>query len=66
ALAGYFLVNPLFGLVLHGYGIKNSDLIVKAGLMVIPVVAITAMIFLLCYLMSGRMKRLSAYGLIQE
>ncbi len=66
ALAGYFLVNPLFGLVLHGYGIKNSDLIVKASLMVIPVVAITSMIFLLCYLMSGRMKRLSAYGLIQE
>ena len=66
AVLGYFGINPMFALVLNGYGIKNSDLIIKAALMLLPVAAVTALVFACSYLLSGRMKKLSAYKLIQE
>ncbi|MBO4877573.1 MAG: FtsX-like permease family protein [Ruminococcus sp.] len=66
AVAGYFLTNPLFALVLSSYGIRRSDLILKPELIAIPIVSVTAIVFLFSFVMSGRMKRLSAYKLIQE
>ena len=66
AVLGYFSINPLFALVLGGYGIKNSDLIVKPALTALPVIAVTVLVFVFTFIMSGRMKKLSAYRLIQE
>ena len=66
AVVGYFGINPLFALVLGGYGIKNSDLIIRASLIALPIIAVTALVFVFSYIMSGRMKKLSAYKLIQE
>jgi ABC-type lipoprotein release transport system permease subunit len=66
AVVGYFGINPLFALVLGGYGIKNSDLIIRAALIALPIIAVTALVFVFSYIMSGRMKKLSAYKLIQE
>ena len=66
AVMGYFGINPLFALVLGGYGIKNSDLMIKAPLIILPIAAVTILVFLFSFIMSGRMKKLSAYKLIQE
>lgn len=66
AVTGYFGINPLFALVLSGYGIKNSDLIIRSALMVIPIAAVTILVFIFSFAMSGKMKKLSAYKLIQE
>ena len=64
--AGYFGIDPMFALVLSGYGIKSSDLIIKPELMILPVIAVTILVFGFSFIMSGKMKKLSAYKLIQE
>ena len=66
AAAGYFLVNPLFTVVLGSYGIRDADLIVKPFVSVITAAAVAVMMFAFSFVMSGRMKKLSAYKLIQE
>ena len=66
AIAGLFGINPLFATVLCGYGIKNSELIIKSALIALPVIAVTILVFLCSFAMSGKMKKLSAYKLIQE
>ena len=66
AVCGYFLINPLFGLVLSGFGIKSSHLIIKPELVVAPAMAVIIMVFVFSFVMSGRMKKVSAYKLIQE
>ncbi len=66
AAAGYFLVNPLFTVVLGGYGIRDADLIVKPFVSVVTAAVIAVMMFTFSFVMSGRMKKLSAYKLIQE
>lgn len=66
AVVGYFFINPLFGFVLGGFGIKSSHLIVKPELVVGPAIAVVIMVFVFSFVMSGRMKKVSAYRLIQE
>jgi ABC-type lipoprotein release transport system permease subunit len=66
AVAGYFFVNPLFGLVLNGYGLKNSNLIIKPSLTFAACIVVTLSVFVLSYIMSYRMKKVSAYDLIRE
>lgn len=66
AISGYFLVNPLFTQVLSGYGIKDADLIIKPLLSVITAIAVAVMVFIFSFVMSGKMKKVSAYKLIQE
>ncbi|MDO4863129.1 MAG: ABC transporter permease [Ruminococcus sp.] len=65
-LLGYFLLNPLFTLILGGYGVRNADLLHQPLVIAIAVAAVTVMVFIFCFVMSGRMKKLSAYRLIQE
>ena len=66
AVAGYFFVNPLFGFVLNGYGLKNSNLIIKPSLTFAACIVVTLSVFVLSYIMSYRMKKVSAYDLIRE
>ncbi|MCR5632997.1 MAG: ABC transporter permease [Eubacterium sp.] len=66
AVVGYFFINPLFGFVLGGFGIKSSHLIVRPELVAGPAIAVVIMVFIFSFVMSGRMKRISAYKLIQE
>lgn len=63
---GYFLINPLFALIFGGFGIRNADLIVCPVLIVFTIVIVTLLVFGFSFLLSGRMKRVSAYQLIQE
>ncbi len=64
--AGYILLDPLFTLILGGYGIRNADLLLQPLLIPVTVVSVTLVMFVFSFIMSRRMKKLSAYKLIQE
>ena len=66
AIGGYFLINPFFTEILRSYGIRSADLIVKPFISVMTSISVAALIFILSFIMSGKMKTLSAYKLIQE
>ena len=66
AVLGYLLLDPLFKLILGGYGIRDANLLLQPLLILITAAAVTGMVFIFFFLMSGRMKKLSAYKLIQE
>lgn len=66
SIIGYFLSNKLIAVMFRSFGIMKSDFIIHAGM--IPIVSILMVVFtfVMAYLMSGRIKRISAYKLIQE
>ena len=66
SVLGYLFLNPLFTLILGGYGIRNANLLLRPLMILITAAAVTVMVFVFCFVMSGRMKKLSAYKLIQE
>ncbi|MBO6115293.1 MAG: FtsX-like permease family protein [Lachnospiraceae bacterium] len=66
AVLGHCLINPLFELVFRSFGIMKSDLIMKPVLIILSVVAVSILVFAASYIMSGKMKRVSVYNLIQE
>ena len=66
SVLGYFLLNPLFTVILGGYGIRSADLLLQPLMIAITTVSIIIMVFVFSFVMSGRMKKLSAYRLIQE
>ena len=66
AVLGYFLLNPMFTLILGGYGIRDANLLLQPLVILITAVAVTIMVFVFCFLMSGKMKKLTAYKLIEE
>ena len=66
AVLGFFLVNPLVSAVLGGFGIASADFLVSPGMIGITTAVLAVLVFGMTYLMSGRMKRVSAYELIRE
>ena len=66
SVAGYILLNPLFTLILGGYGIRNANLLLQPLLIPITAISVTLLVFAFSFIMSGRMKKLSVYKLIQE
>jgi ABC-type antimicrobial peptide transport system permease subunit len=66
ALAGYLYSNPLLAAVLSNYGLKVSRLIIHPDFMVVPAATVPVLVFIFSFIMSGRMKKISAYKLIQE
>ena len=66
AVLGFFLVNPLISIVLGGFGVASADFLVSPALIGITIVVLAVLVFGMTYLMSGRMKKVSAYELIQE
>ena len=66
AVLGHIFINPLFALIFRSFGVMKSDLIMKPILILITVAAVSVLVFCFSYILSGRMKRVSAYKLIQE
>lgn len=66
SVLGYFMINPVFTLVLGGYGLKKADLITQPVLMLPTALAVIVFVFIFSYVMSKKMKKVSAYRLIQE
>ncbi|MBO7451589.1 MAG: FtsX-like permease family protein [Clostridiales bacterium] len=66
AIMGYLGINGLFAVVLSNYGIKRSHLIVRPELSVISAVVVISLVFVMSFIMSRKMKKISAYKLMQE
>lgn len=56
----------MFALIFRGFGIMKSDLIIKMLFVLPSVVLVSLVVFGFGYIMSGKMKKISAYNLIQE
>ncbi|MCR5148519.1 MAG: ABC transporter permease, partial [Eubacterium sp.] len=66
AILGFLLVNPLLSAVLSGFGIASADFLLVPALIFITIAVVGILVFGMTYLMSGRMKKISAYQLMQE
>ena len=63
---GYFLTNPLITLIFWGFGIKKAELYVRVGVSLFAACAVVLFTMLISYLAARKMKKVSAYELIQE
>ncbi|MCR5105602.1 MAG: FtsX-like permease family protein [Eubacterium sp.] len=66
SVMGNVLTNPLFNVIFKSFGVENSDLIIKGITIPITIVMVALLVFVVTFIMSGRMKKVSAYKLIQE
>lgn len=58
--------NVLFDLIFNSYGIRNSDLLINPVVVPVTLLLVTVIVFVISFLMSGRMRKVSAYQLISE
>ena len=65
-IAACLTTNKLFDLIFSSYGIKNSDLLINPGVIPVTILLVTLLVFVISFIMSGRMKKISAYQLISE
>lgn len=66
SVMGNVLTNPLFNVIFKSFGVENSDLIIKGITIPITIIMVALLVFVVTFIMSGRMKKVSAYKLIQE
>ena len=66
AVLGHFLINPLFKIVFGSFGIMQSTLIMKPVLILLSSLAVCLLVFFFSFILSGRMKKVAPYVLIQE
>ena len=66
ALLGFVLVNPLMTAILSGFGMHKIDFIIFPVLILLTIILIGTLVFAMTYVMSGSMKKVSAYELISE
>ncbi len=66
AVLSCFTTNRLFDLVFGSYGIRNSDLTVNPLVIPVTILIVTLMVFVISFVMTGKMKKISAYKLISE
>ena len=65
-IAACLTTNKLFDLIFSSYGIRNSDLLINPVVIPVTLAIVTLMVFVISFVMSGRMKKVSAYQLISE
>ncbi len=65
-IAACLTTNKLFDLIFSSYGIKNSDLLINPCVIPVTILLVTLLVFVISFIMSGRMKKVSAYQLISE
>ncbi|MDR4887803.1 ABC transporter permease [Fredinandcohnia sp. QZ13] len=63
---GYFFTNPMLSLLLSSAGVKRLDFIVHLPTILMLCVGILILAYLVSMLVSRRIKKISAYGLITE
>jgi len=66
AALGYLLTNPLITLIFWGFGIKKAELYVCVHVALIAACLVVLFTILISFLAARRMKKVSAYELIQE
>lgn len=63
---GYFFTNPMLSVLLSSAGVKRLDFIIHLPIILIPCVGILILAYTISMLVSLRIKKISAYGLITE
>lgn len=66
AVSACIATNRLFDLIFKSYGIRNSDLIINPVVIPVAILIVTFMVFTISFVMTGKMKKISAYQLISE
>ena len=66
AVASCLSTNRLFDLIFNSYGIKNSDLLINPVVIPVTLIIVTLMVFVITFVMTGKIKKISAYKLISE
>jgi len=66
AAAGFFMSNPLLTSILSNFGMEKVDFMVFPFLILLTIAVIGILVFAMTYVMSGSIKRVSAYELISE
>jgi len=66
SVSACLITNRLFDLIFSSYGIKNSDLLIDPVVIPVTLLIVTVMVFGISFIMSGKMKKVSAYKLISE
>ncbi len=66
SILGFVLVNPLLEAILSGFGMEKVDFLILPALILLTIAVIGVLVFLMTYVMSGSIKRVSAYELISE
>ena len=66
AVIGYYLVNPLITVILSSFGTEKVNFLQFPSLILLSIAVIGVLVFAMAYIMSGSIKRVSAYELISE
>ena len=66
SILGFVLVNPLLEAILSGFGMEKVNFLILPVLILLTIAVIGGLVFLMTYVMSGSIKRVSAYELISE
>lgn len=66
AIAGYFLTNPLMGVMLASNGILNCDFIVNPGMIVLTTIGISILGLGTLLIVSGSIRKISPWKMLGE
>ncbi|MCL2248172.1 MAG: ABC transporter permease [Oscillospiraceae bacterium] len=66
AINGYFGFNPMFIAIVRGMGISQADMPVPVAWVVMVSVGLVALAYAVSMLIAGRIRKISAYGLVSE
>ncbi|PMC36826.1 ABC transporter permease [Bacillus sp. UMB0899] len=63
---GFYFTNPMLSVLLSSAGVKRLDFIIHLPTILMPCVGILILAYIVSMLVSRRIKKISAYGLITE
>ena len=63
---GFYFTNPMLSILLSSAGVKRLDFIIHFQIILIPCAGILILAYIVSMLVSRRIKKISAYGLITE
>jgi putative ABC transport system permease protein len=64
AIGGYIGFNPIFVAMVRGMGISQADMFVPVAWVVMISVGLVALAYAVSMLIAGRIRKISAYGLV--
>jgi len=64
AIGGYIGFNPIFVAMVRGMGISQADMLVPVAWVVVVSVGLVALAYAVSMLIAGRIRKISAYGLV--
>lgn len=66
AILGCYFTNKIVSLIFSGFGVMKADFLVPVSVGIISVISLAIFIYAITYLVSGNIRKISAYKLICE